>query len=462
MKQCAIYTRVSTTMQAEVEYNSCEAQRDKILSFIKSQEDLEVYREYSDPGYSGADIDRPALKDLLRDIEGGQIQAVLTYKIDRLTRSAKDFYSLIDLFEKHGVSFISVTECFDTSSPSGRLLRNIMLTFAQFEREMTAERIKDKLQQRAEKGMWHGGCVPFGYKGVNKKLVVDMRSATVVRQIFEHFVLTGSAFETAKMIRESNIASSYSKVPLSQSRIYHLLSNSIYVGKIKRYDKIYEGLHEPLISLDLFEHAQGLLNKKAVKRGLTPYREYPLAGLIKCSECGSGMAPYHAKKPGKRYFYYKCYKVLRHGPDACSIKAVGAENLESFIFQQLARISQDGQYIENLAFKLAYEMPGLTGLELRDSVVRTLSEIIKKALEKFKGGMESKSSAEKNLIVRNAIQTIRFFRCKLELVVTLRATILHTEPSQSGKMAARIRGAEVNPTPRAYNSEFERTRLWWI
>ena len=134
MKHCAIYTRVSTSMQAEKEYNSCEAQKDRILSFIKSQEDMEVFQEYSDPGYSGGDLDRPGLKTLLRDIEDKKIDEVLTYKIDRLTRSSKDFYALIEFFEKYGVSYVSVTERFDTSSPSGRLLRNIMLTFAQFER----------------------------------------------------------------------------------------------------------------------------------------------------------------------------------------------------------------------------------------------------------------------------------------------------------------------------------------
>ena len=247
--RCAIYTRVSTTMQAEVEYNSCEAQRDKILAFIESQEDMETFREYSDPGCSGGDLDRPGLKTLLGDIESGQIDLVLTYKIDRLTRSSKDFYALIEIFEKKNVSFISVTERFDTSSPSGRLLRNVMLTFAQFEREMIAERIKDKLQQRAEKGMWHGGTIPFGYKTIDKKLVINKKEAEIVKQLFEHFVLTGSPFETAKFARENNIGNSLIKVPMSQSGIYHLLSNAVYVGGIKWYDKVYPGQHTPIISL---------------------------------------------------------------------------------------------------------------------------------------------------------------------------------------------------------------------
>lgn len=150
---CAVYTRVSTDNQVEKEFNSCEAQEAKIKSFINSQENMEIFDVYSDPGYSGANIKRPALQRIMDDVRANKINCIISYKIDRLTRSPRDFYQLIELFEKHGVDFISVTERFDTSTPAGRLLRNIMLTFAQFEREMTAERTRDKMHQRAEKGM---------------------------------------------------------------------------------------------------------------------------------------------------------------------------------------------------------------------------------------------------------------------------------------------------------------------
>src|SRR3990167_10839526 len=206
MKKCAIYSRVSTSMQAEVEYNSCEAQRDRILSYIKSQEDLEFTKEYSDPGYSGGSLDRPSFQELLRDIRDKKIDVVLTYKIDRLTRSSKDFYALIEFFEKYNVSYVSVTERFDTSSPSGRLLRNIMLTFAQFEREMTGERIKDKLEQKAIKGLWNGGVPPFGYKKENKKLIVDKKRARFVKGLYETFIETGS-FKCAMNYAKDNALS---------------------------------------------------------------------------------------------------------------------------------------------------------------------------------------------------------------------------------------------------------------
>ena len=161
---CAIYTRVSTDHQAEVEFNSCEAQEDRIRSFVASQEGFEVFKVYTDPGFTGANMNRPALKQLITDIRAGQIQMVITYKIDRLTRSPRDFYELIEFFESNNASYISVTERFDTSTPSGRLLRNIMLTFAQFERELASERVKDKVIQRVKRGMYHGGHPTIGYK----------------------------------------------------------------------------------------------------------------------------------------------------------------------------------------------------------------------------------------------------------------------------------------------------------
>jgi DNA invertase Pin-like site-specific DNA recombinase len=262
MKKCAVYTRVSTSMQAEKEYNSCEAQKDRIASFIKSQEDMEAFREYSDPGFSGGDLDRPGLKALLRDIEGGQIEVVLTYKIDRLTRSSKDFYALIEFFEKYGVSFISVTERFDTSSPSGRLLRNIMLTFAQFEREMTGERIKDKLEQKAKRGFWNGSVPPIGYKKIDKKLVVDKNKASVIKELFETLVKTGHFFEVLALARKRGLTIHRTGNLISSSGLYDLLKNPIYIGKITWRGQYLPGIHQPIISEDLFLAAQECIKEK--------------------------------------------------------------------------------------------------------------------------------------------------------------------------------------------------------
>lgn len=224
--KCAIYTRVSTDNQAEVEFNSCEAQEAKIKSFISSQENMEIHKVYSDPGFTGANLNRPALQEMLNDIKEQKINLVISYKIDRLTRSPKDFYQLIELFDKYGVDFISVTERFDTSTPSGRLLRNIMLTFAQFERELASERTKDKMLQRAQKGMWNGGLVPFGYKAENKKLIVNEDEARLVRSIYEKYIAGSSIAELAKT------------AGISKSRVYNILRNPVYTGRIKYAGKL--------------------------------------------------------------------------------------------------------------------------------------------------------------------------------------------------------------------------------
>ena len=181
IKNCAIYTRVSTDNQAEKEFSSCEAQEQKIRSFIASQNDWQVFKIYNDAGFSGAILERPALQELLSDLKKEKIDVVLVYKIDRLTRSPKDFYQLVEFFEQAKIDFISITERFDTSTPAGRLLRNIMLTFSQFERELTSERTRDKMLERARKGLCNGGFTPYGYSRQDKKLVVNPKEAEEIK-----------------------------------------------------------------------------------------------------------------------------------------------------------------------------------------------------------------------------------------------------------------------------------------
>ena len=364
MKKSAIYTRVSTAMQAEVEYNSCEAQRDKILSYIKSQEDLEVYKEYSDPGFTGSNLERPAFKEMLGDIAKGKIQSVLTYKIDRLTRSSKDFYALIEFFEKHGVSFVSVTERFDTSSPSGRLLRNIMLTFAQFEREMSSERTKDKLLQRAERGMKNGGCTPLGYFSKDKKLFVDKGRAKIIKEIFEEFVSTRSLVKAWRVTKTHDLRGPRSRRPFSLCGVAEILRNPVYVGQVLWNKKTYPGQHEAIISKELFGEAQKIKeeNLKVIKKRL--YKEFLLSRLVRCAECGSAMTNTYTNKKKRRYYYHKCVKVMKEGNTACSTKEINAEKLEKFLIENLSRIAVDRQYIENLAFRMVREIPGRCGLEL--------------------------------------------------------------------------------------------------
>lgn len=200
---------------------------------------------------------------------------VIVYKMDRLTRSPKDFYHLIELFEKHNVGFISVTERFDTSTPSGRLLRNIMLTFAQFERELTSERIRDKMLQRANKGLWNGGSIPFGYKAEKKKLVVQSKEAGILNKIYKTYISTASLYATYAMLKAINIKNRNGST-FSKSSLYYILRNINYTGKVRYAGKVHEGAHPRIIPEELFSSAQDLHNKKG--QPLPHYKQYSLAG----------------------------------------------------------------------------------------------------------------------------------------------------------------------------------------
>ena len=461
MKPCAVYTRVSTSMQAEKEYNSCDAQKDRIVSFIKSQEDMEVFREYSDPGFSGADLDRPGLKALLRDIEGGQIEVVLTYKIDRLTRSSKDFYALIEFFEKRNVSFISVTERFDTSSPSGRLLRNIMLTFAQFEREMTGERIKDKLEQKAKRGFWNESVPPFGYKKIDKKLVVDSKKAPLVKSFFDELVKTGHFCEVLALARKSEVRVHRTGNLITSSGLYYLLQNPLYIGKINWRGQYLPGTHEPIISEDLFLAAQDCIKDRPKKSRV--YKEYALSSLVKCGECKSGMTNSFTKKKTRRYYYYRCVSVAKKGKDACSTKQVNSEKLEDFIFENLERISKDRPYLESLAFKMLRDSLPITGYELPANSEKNLAEITLQVLRRYAHDYKYGTQIEKNLASKRAIQKIIFSKDKLEVLINIEDTTssrLSSELRGRGALSTvDARGAAVNPDAPAYSSLFD-TNKW--
>gem|GEM_PF-714690 len=460
-KRCAIYSRVSTSMQNEAEYSSCDAQRDRIMSFIKSQEDLEFTKEYSDPAFSGKDLERPSLQQLFKDITQKKIDVVLTYKIDRFTRSLKDFYSVIEFFEKYNVSYISVTERFDTSSPSGRLLRNIMLTFAQFEREMGSERIKHKIEQMAIKGIWYGGRAPFGYKNEDKKLLIDKKTAPFVRLMFEEFIATGSIVAVMKRIKEENIMKVYNDTPYPLNSVFRILRNPVYIGKIKWNEKVFDGLHEPIISKEIFNEAQSLTTKKVRKKRL--YKEFLLSGLVKCGSCESSMTNVFTNKIKRRYYYYKCNKVAKEGKNAvCSVREVNAEKIELFIIENLSRISQDRQYIDNLVFRLVHKIPHGSGIEPTEVSSEKLANRVQQVLMEFKNKMENSTQIEKCLAVKRVIRKIVFSKDTLEVFISIEDTtndeILNLSGLGSGEGVARMRGVLPNSCAPVNDIEFAKQK----
>jgi len=413
-KNCAIYTRVSTDNQAEKEFSSCEAQEQKIKSFIASQNDWQVFKVYNDAGFSGATLQRPALQQLLSDLKKEKIDIVFVYKIDRLTRSPKDFYQLIEFFEQAKIDFISITERFDTSTPAGRLLRNIMLTFSQFERELTSERTKDKLLERAKKGMCNGGLTPYGYIRQNKKLIPHPKEKEEIKSIFETYLETKSLAEVYRFLKENSVKNRSGK-NFSKTNIGHILRNVVYTGKIKYNNKIYNGEHEPIISEEIFALAQKIHKNKMKK--FRVYKNFLFGGLVNCEGCGSKMTSCFTNKRtnGKltRYYYYRCTSTMKQDWQACSVKQVSAERLENFCLENLERISVDKNYIENLVFRLNndFQTPRRAGYELTEAYSKFpqfSAEKIADTLIFFISALKNSKGIERNLLAKRFLEKIAY------------------------------------------------------
>ncbi len=379
----------------------------------------------------------------------------MAYKIDRLTRSPKDFYQLIEIFEQNNVSFISITERFDTSTPAGRLLRNIMLTFAQFERELTSERTRDKLLERAEKGFWNGGLAPYGYKRENKKLVINQREAEIIRLIFETYLETGLINKVYDFLKEKNIKNRQGKI-FSKSFLALILRNITYTGKVKYAGQIYQGIHQPIISQELFELAQKTHKKRIRKFRI--YKYFLLGGLIRCKECGYTMSACFTNKHRngklKRYYYYRCTCVNKKGWQACPIKEVSAERIENYILENLERISLDKNYIENLVFRLNHDlnMPSEQGIEPSKVCSKFSVETIISMLQYFLSTLLAKRGIERNLLAKKFIKEIIYSKENIKI------NLFYSENFKNfgaGKSPARLQagGAEI-PSERKENSIF--------
>ena len=266
-KLCAIYTRKSSDEGLEQNFNSLHAQREACEAYIKSQQGegwAASKEEYDDGGFSGGTMERPALQKLMADIKNGQIKIIVVYKIDRLTRSLMDFARLVDLFDEHGVTFVSVTQSFNTTTSMGRLTLNVLLSFAQFEREVTGERIRDKIAASKKKGIWMGGPVPAGYRVEDRELIIVPEDAELIRMIFDTYLEVKSVRRLKRILEEqdiktpvwvSNTGREHGGRPFSRGHLYKILKNPIYVGKIPHKNKAYDGQHDGIITQDVYDRA---------------------------------------------------------------------------------------------------------------------------------------------------------------------------------------------------------------
>ena len=324
--RCAIYSRKSTEEGLEQDFNSLDAQREACEAFIASQKHegwVVLPTHYDDGGYSGGTLERPALQRLLADIRGSKVDVVVVYKIDRLTRSLLDFAKMLEVFDVRSVSFVSITQAFNTATSMGRLTLNVLLSFAQFERDVTGERIRDKIAASKKKGMWMGGFPPLGYDVKDRKLIVNEAEAEAVRHIFRRYQKLGSVLLLKEHLDQAGIISKnrmapdgrpYGGKPIARGALYHMLQNRIYRGEIVHKNQAYPGEHAPIIDDELWQDVQKSLAANRVDRGAGKGKNHVslLAGLIFDAQ-GEPMTPSHAVKKGTRYRYYVSKSLVTGG-----------------------------------------------------------------------------------------------------------------------------------------------------
>ena len=344
--RCAIYTRVSTDQGLEQDFNSLDAQYDASQAYIRSQAGWTLLRaKYDDGGFSGGNTDRPALQRLLEDVRGGKIDVVVVYKVDRLTRSLADFAKLVELFDQQNVSFVSVTQQFNTTTSMGRLTLNVLLSFAQFEREVTSERIRDKISASKRMGLWVGGMAPLGYDTKDRKITVNEAEAERVRTIFRGYLELGSLNLLMADLRTRGILTkvrtlktgeTVGGIPFTRGSLAHLLRNRFYIGGVAFKGEVLRGEQPTILDEDLFEAVQAKLNEQVNNhKAKWTKSEGLLIGRI-FDDRGNRMSPSHARKGHLKYRYYLSAALLQGiGAHAGSVRRVAATAIETLVIKSV-------------------------------------------------------------------------------------------------------------------------------
>jgi len=382
--RCAIYTRKSSEEGLEQDFNSLDAQREACESYIKSQQHegwVLIEKQYNDGGFSGGTLERPALKELFNDIEAGKVDTVVVYKIDRLTRSLMDFSKIVELFDKKSITFVSITQQFNTTTSMGRLTLNILLSFAQFEREVTGERIRDKKAASAKRGIWTSGRPPIGYKLENKKLVPDEDKISTITTIFEKYLEFEGMLKLKQYLDENNIKSRTGK-NFSKGNLYKILSNKIYIGLISHKGNEYKGEHEGIIDRWTFSKVQELLAKNRNNNKCKHTAKSPslLAGKL-FDDNGNRMTPSHSNKKGKRYRYYLSQALIQGNINqAGTITKIPAGEIETFVQKEIKYFLANKDRIQEYISEFAVHKQKL--ILSRDSEVELKNDFMRAILAK--------------------------------------------------------------------------------
>jgi site-specific DNA recombinase len=348
--RCAIYTRVSTESGLNQDFNSLDAQHDAAQAYIRSQAHAGwtlVRTRYDDGGFSGGSTDRPALQQLLADIRAHRINVIVVYKVDRLTRSLTDFAKLVELFDAHGVSFVSVTQQFNTTTSMGRLTLNVLLSFAQFEREVTSERIRDKIGASKRKGLWVGGVVPLGYQAKDRKITVVADEAKTVRHIFRRYLDLGSLTLLLTDLRRTGVTTklrplsngrTIGGIPFTRGSLAAFLRNRFYIGEVRYKGEVFPGEQPAILDRGLFEAVQSKLDRQRTNHAKAQQKSQSLLTGRIFDGRGNRMTPSHAVKNGVRYRYYISSALIQGQPDkAARVNRLPAAEIETLIISALRK-----------------------------------------------------------------------------------------------------------------------------
>jgi DNA invertase Pin-like site-specific DNA recombinase len=325
---------------------------------------------YDDGGFSGGTLERPALRRLLADVEAGLVDAVVTYKLDRLSRSLTDFVKLMERLEAHGVTFVSVTQSFNTTTSMGRLTLNVLLSFAQYEREIIGERICDKVAASKARGMWMGGKVPLGYEVRDRKLVPNQAEAARVRRVFDLFAETGSGVETARRLQAEGVTSRSGR-PLDKGDVYKMLNLRTYVGEVAHRGSVYQGEHEAIVPRELWDRAHAVLQVSPRARAGQNRQHAPalLKGLIYGID-GRALSPTHSRKKGRLYRYYVAQRVLKGEVDDGIVRRISAAEIERAVVDQVRALLRQPEVVVGTWIAARMEAPGLKEDEVREALAR--------------------------------------------------------------------------------------------
>ncbi len=344
--RCAIYTRKSNEDGLEQKFNSLDAQRVACEKYIKSREGwVALAKKYDDGGYSGKNLERPAIKGLFKDVKKGEIDCAVVYTLDRLSRETKDSIEVTSFFRRHRVNFVAVTQIFDNNTPMGKFVQTVLSGAAQLEREMIVERVKNKIATSKEQGLWMGGTLPLGYDVKDKELIINEKEAKTVKHIFERYLVLKSMAELARELNREGYRTKAKSDIFKKATVRRIITNPIYMGKIRHYEKQYEGKHEAIIEEEKWQKAQELI-KKQPHRG-AKYEEALLRGIVKCKSCEVNITLTYSKKENKRYRYYICNNHLSGRRCPSMSQSIVAGEVEKEVMKRAESLNENW---ENLSF----------------------------------------------------------------------------------------------------------------